>query len=236
MKIGLFSDSHFSSAELTCGNRYNNQSLRKIGEAMRAFAAEKCDLVIILGDVTDTEPAREKEEANLRRIAQVLDQSGMEIVCMMGNHDAFVFTPDDFYGILGEKYRPKTISRGGVNLLFLDACYFKSGVHYQPGDTDWTDTFYPHTQQLREALEHCEGDVYVFIHQNVDPQIRADHCLHNAAQLREVFEESGKVKVVYQGHYHWGHQLKHNGIDYITLAAMCENENAWCIVDTTTDV
>ena len=232
MKIGLFSDSHFSSAEVTCGNRYNNQSLRKIGEAMRTFAAEKCDLVIILGDVTDTEPAREMEEANLRRIAQVLDQSGMETVCMMGNHDAFVFTPDDFYGILGEKYRPKTISRGGMNLLFLDACYFKSGVHYKPGDTDWTDTFYPHAQQLRETLERCDGDAVIFIHQNVDPEIREDHCLHNAAQLREIFEASGKVKTVYQGHYHWGHELTHNGIAYVTLAAMCENENAWRIVET----
>ena len=39
---------------------------------------------------------------------------------LMGNHDAFVFTPEEFYGILGEKYRPKDTARGGVNLLFLD--------------------------------------------------------------------------------------------------------------------
>ena len=74
LKIGLFSDSHYSSAALTCGCRYNNQSLRKIGEALRFFAEEQCDLVIILGDVTDTEPSRAMEEENLRQIAQVLDQ------------------------------------------------------------------------------------------------------------------------------------------------------------------
>lgn len=232
MKIGLFTDSHYSSAPLTCGNRLNNQSLRKIGEAMSVFADEKCDLVIILGDVTDTEPSRDKEEANLRQIAQVLDASGMDIICMMGNHDAFVFTPEDFYCILGQKYRPRPLARDGVNLLFLDACYFKTGVHYGPGDHDWTDTFYPHTEQLRQELARCEGSVYVFVHQNIDPQVRADHCLHNAAQVREIIEESGKVKAVYQGHYHWGHRLVHNGVEYVTLAAMCENENAWRIVDT----
>lgn len=233
MKIGLFTDSHYSSAELTCGVRRNNQSLRKIKEAMRFFLDEKCDLVIILGDVTDTEPSREMEEANLREIANVLDASGMNIICMMGNHDAFVLTPDDFYGILGEKYRPESISREGVNLLFLDACYFKTGVHYMPGDQDWTDTYYPHVDALRDELARCKGPVYVFMHQNIDPQISEDHCLYNAAQLRDTLEQSGKVKAVYQGHYHWGHHLVHNGIEYVTLAAMCQNENAWRVLDTT---
>lgn len=235
MRIGLFTDSHYSSAPLTCGNRYNNQSLRKISEAMRFFGDEKCDLVIILGDVTDTEPSRDMEEANLRQIAQVLDASGMDIICMMGNHDSFVFTQDDFYSILGQKYRPHSFAEDGVNLLFLDACYFKTSVHYMPGDYDWTDTFYPHVEQLRQELARCRGPVYVFMHQNIDPEIREDHCLNNAMQLREVFEQSGKVKAVYQGHYHWGHRFEHNGIDYVTLKAMCENENAWCIIDTTSD-
>ena len=53
MKIGLFSDSHYSSAEVTCQRRFNNQSLRKIREAMAAF--QDCDLVISLGDLTDVE-------------------------------------------------------------------------------------------------------------------------------------------------------------------------------------
>ena len=121
MKIGLFSDSHYSSAALTCGCRYNNQSLRKIGEALRFFAEEQCDLVIILGDVTDTEPSRAMEEENLRQIAQVLDQSGLDIICLMGNHDAFVFTPEDFYGIIGEQYRPHSIAREGKE-SFVPGC------------------------------------------------------------------------------------------------------------------
>ena len=33
MKIGIFTDSHFSSAEVTCGNRYNSRSLEKIRRA-----------------------------------------------------------------------------------------------------------------------------------------------------------------------------------------------------------
>jgi manganese-dependent ADP-ribose/CDP-alcohol diphosphatase len=35
---------------------------------------------------------------------------------------------------------------------------------------------------------------------------------------------SGKVKTVFQGHYHPGHENELNGIRYITLPAMCEGE------------
>lgn len=231
MKIGLFTDSHYSSAPLTCGRRYNNQSLRKIEEAVGEFAKAKCDLIIVLGDVTDTETSRELEIENVKKIARVLNAAKIHTICLMGNHDAFVFTTDEFYSLLGEKYRPHTIHHHRINLLFLDACYFHTGVHYAPGDTDWTDTFYPHTEALKQTLKGLDGSVYVFMHQNIDPEIRADHCLSNAAQVRGILEEAGNVKAVYQGHYHWGHETCCNGIDYITLPAMCENEGAYRIVD-----
>ena len=230
MKIGLFTDSHYSSAPLTCGNRFNNQSLRKIQEAMNVFVQEQCELVVILGDITDTEASRELEVQNLRQIAAVLDTSGLDVVCIMGNHDAFVFTPEEFYGLLGGKYRPRTIQRDGVNLIFLDACYFHTGVHYAPGNSDWTDTFYPHTDALQDILSSLAGEIYVFMHQNIDPEIREDHCLCNAAQIRSILEASGNVKAVYQGHYHWGHENHCNGISYITLPAMCQNEKAYRII------
>ena len=61
MKIGMFSDPHYSSAEETCGNRYNSRSLEKMKRALAFFTENMCDMVIILGDVTDTEPEREME-------------------------------------------------------------------------------------------------------------------------------------------------------------------------------
>ena len=97
MRIGMFSDPHYSSAEVTCGNRYNNQSLRKIKEAMAYFVREKCDMVIMLGDITDTEPTKEMELENLREVSEVLKCTGIRAVCLMGNHDAFVLTKGEFY-------------------------------------------------------------------------------------------------------------------------------------------
>ena len=64
MKIGLFSDPHYSSQELTGGNRRNNLSLGKMRRALEHFAAAGCDRVICLGDLTDTEDTKAQEEAN----------------------------------------------------------------------------------------------------------------------------------------------------------------------------
>lgn len=230
MKLGLYSDTHYSSAECTCGCRYNSRSLEKMKEAYRIFAEAGCDLVICLGDLTDTEDTYEKECANLRACAAVMDASAVPTLCVMGNHDAFVFEPEDFYGRLGEAHRPQTVQTAGVTLLFLDACYYRNGVHYGPGGGDWTDTFYPNAEALRETLAQAAGDVYVFLHQNIDARVPNDHRLYNADRLCQILAESGRVRGVVQGHYHVGACNRVGEITYLTLPAMCEHDTRDAVV------
>lgn len=230
MKIGLFTDAHYSSAKLTCGKRFNSESLRKIREAYRFFEAQKCELIVFLGDLTDTEDTHEQELEKLREAAEVMRACPVPTACMMGNHDAFDFTEEEFYAELGEEFRPNDRVLGGKRLMFLDACYFKSGKKYAPGDSDWTDTYYPFADRLKQTLR--DGvDTVVFLHQNIDPEISEDHCLYNAAEIRKILEESGCVRTVYQGHYHPGKETVHNGIRYITLPAMCEREEGYWVME-----
>lgn len=230
MKLGIFTDSHYSSQELTCFTRQNSKSLKKINEAFKYFVEEKCDLVVCLGDITDKEDNHCQEIANLEKISADLKKYDVETRVVMGNHDAFSFEKDEFYSILGEQYRPENIY-GEKNIIFLDACYFKSGVHYMPGDDDWTETFYPHTDELKEILSKITGEAYVFMHQNIDPTIEDDLRLYNDAEIRDILEKSGKVKIVFQGHDHFGKRTEHNGIQYITFEGMCEKEGAYYIFE-----
>ena len=230
MKLGLFTDPHYSSQAITCGNRYNNQSLRKIREAYDFFAKENCDLVVCLGDLTDAEDTHEKELCNLQEIAAVITAAPMQTVCVMGNHDAFAFTANEFYAAL-PGCKPENRTVGGVNLLFLDTCFFKNGTHYAPGDSDWTDTFLPDPAALRDLLDGIHGKTCVFLHQNTDLSVREDHRLYNAAEVAGIIENSGKVHTVFQGHYHPGQTSRHNGVAYITLPAMCEAEKRYYIYE-----
>ena len=231
MKLGIFTDSHYSSHEVTCKIRRNNQSLRKIREAYAAFEAEQCDLVICLGDLTDQEDSHQKEIENLKEIAAVIQSSPLRTICVMGNHDAITLSKEEFYSIL-EGCSPENCIIDGKQLLFLDACYYQNGEHYAPGDelSRWIDTLYPFADELEQHLAGTEQDTYVFLHQNIDPNVREDHRLHNSARLFEIFRNSGKVKAVYQGHYHPGMESEHDGIRYVTFPAMCERENAYFII------
>ena len=230
MKIGIFTDSHYSSAEITCGRRYNNRSLRKIKDAYDFFEKEKCDLVVCLGDLIDTESSVEKEIQNLEEIAKIIKDSAIPTVCLMGNHDAFALERENFYEILGIP-SAEELSFAGRRLIFLDACHFKSGRHYLPGDSDWTDCFLPSENDFKAKLDCITEDTYIFIHQNIDPAVKSNHRIFNADKIFGFINESGAVKCVFQGHYHPGCESEYNGVRYITLPAMCENENAFRVYE-----
>jgi len=231
MKIGIYADAHYSSRKLSCGVRKNSESLRKLREAYTFFREEGCELVISMGDLIDCDDTHEKERNNLGQIAALIREFGLRTYCVMGNHDGFAFTQEAYFEILGENCRPEDLDTGNAHLLFLDACYFKNGKRYAPGDTDWTDTFYPFADDLKRKLETLQGEVYVFLHQNLDPSVHESHRLFNESEIRRILEESGKVKTVYQGHYHPGNDLIHNGIRYLSFPALCEEENRYYIAE-----
>ena len=230
MKLGVFTDSHYSSAKVTCGCRYNDQSLRKIKEAYDFFEKEKCDLVVCLGDVIDTEPSVDKEIRNLEEVSKIIQKSVVPTVCLMGNHDAFVLEREKFYEIIGAAPTDE-LYVDGKRLIFLDTCYFKSGRHYLPGDTDWTDCFLPNENGLKAMLEDITEDTYIFMHQNIDPAAPENHRLFNADNVFCIINESKSVKCVFQGHYHSGCDSEYDGVRYITLPAMCENEGAFRVYE-----
>ena len=230
MKLGLFADSHYSSAEVTCGNRYNSQALDRIRKACGEFAEAGCHRIICLGDLIDHETVHAREVENLKQVAAVFRSCPVPVTVIMGNHDGFSFTREEFYGILGENCRPKDLYSKPVSLIFADACYFRSGKPYGPGDSNWTDTCLPDPEELQHRLEQAPGSVYVFLHQNLDPNVEPHHILANAAEVRQILESSGKVQMVYQGHYHPGNETQSNGIRYVTVPALCTYENAKQIV------
>ena len=230
MKIGLFADPHYCTRE-TAGGRYYKKSLDKIRQVLELFEKEGCELVICLGDVIDVDKTRELERDNLVAVSRVLDEARSDLIVVMGNHDGFCFTPEDFYSTIGKKYMPRTIKAGDKSLIFLDANYFKSGIQYSPGDSDWTDCYVPCLDELKKELDSAQGDCYLFMHQNADPDICESHLIYNHRELRELVRDSGKVRAVIQGHFHAGNRSVHDGADYITIPAMGGNEASHLIIE-----
>ena len=229
MKIGLYSDPHYSSQDVTCGNRYNNRSLTKMAAAYRDFQKAGCCHAICLGDLTDAEDTREQEIGNMRSIMAFFCQQSIPTTVVMGNHDAYVFEPEEFYDRLN-CLKPRDLVAGDATLLFLSANYNPDGTPYQPHAFRWDRCYVP-TEGLQKRLAAVEGDVYVFLHQNIDAACPADHRPVNAEEVHRILADSGKVKAVYQGHYHLGADTVRDGIHYVTLPAICCYENTHCIIE-----
>ena len=81
------------------------------------------------------------------------------------------------------------------------------------------------------ALKERDADTYIFVHQNIDPAVKANHRLFNADKILDMIDESKVVRAVFQEHYHPGCRSQYNGIQYITLPAMCESENAFWVYE-----
>lgn len=227
MKLGLFTDPHYCTKDVTCGTRRPVLSYGKIREAMDAFRDARVDLVVCLGDLMDDCGSPEANTQKLREVSALIRSYGIPFYCLMGNHDCGDFARADFDRDTGGSYPPFVHRDGGKTLLFLDANYLDAGSPYDAENLDWTNAFLPDDQveRLRDELAREEtAEAYVFLHQNLDPGVERHHIIRNAETVRAILRDSGKVKTVFQGHYHPGHDAVIDGIRYHTLPAMCEGE------------
>ncbi len=234
MKLGLFSDPHACNREVTCGTRRPALSYGKIREAMEAFRDAEVDGVVCLGDLVDECDTMEENVKAVTELAAMIRSYGIPFRYVMGNHDYQNFTREEFRQYLGEE-SSGIVSVGGKTLIFLDANCADDGTVYRRNAIDWTNAFLPPEQirLLRDGLAAPEAEeVYVFLHQNLDPSVESHHIIRNAAEVRAILRDSGKVKGVFQGHYHPGKESVIDGIPYHTLPAMCEGEgNRYTVVE-----
>lgn len=237
MKLGLYSDPHYSDKFAACNTRRPSMSYGKIKAAMEAFADAGCDLVLCLGDLVDCCDTIEEDRAKIDELRALIDGFGIPFYCLMGNHDYQNFDREEFARHV--PYPPFFLRFGDLTLIFPDANYMDNGtpegIIYRKDAIDWTNAYLPEDQrnQLRQVLAHEETvHVHVFLHQNLDPTVERHHVIRNAGQIREIIRESGKVRGVWQGHFHPGHENTIDGIPYVTLPAMCEGEgNSYRIVE-----
>ena len=221
MKIGLFSDPHYSRRELSGATRRPRLSYEKIGEALRCFREEKVDLVICLGDLIDSEGSAPQDRDNLSHIAVLLSSSGIETLVIPGNHDLFALDRYRFGVLLNMPLAPLHRRYGDVDVILLDANYFKSGQAYDGRPGDWTDTMIPQTQTewLKKELESAGDKTYVFSHQLIDYNMEQHHVVENAEDVCRILVDSGKVKEI-------------GGVPFVTLRAMCEGyENSFLTIE-----
>lgn len=227
LSLGFVTDLHFGPAA------YHDGKLRKLthhaadltrGVVKAMNERLTPDLLVNLGDDIEDE-SREADLARYSECQDILRTARAELVNVAGNHDVINLNRDD----LAKVWRHEgplfySFDRKGFHLVVLHTLERKD-----------TDVRIPHAQLewLKDDLARTSLPCVVLMHHSASEQDLSDSFwFHNAAhlalvkeraELRTILEESGRVRVVFNGHVHRNYLDVIRGIPYVTIQSLIEN-------------
>ncbi|MBC8357180.1 MAG: metallophosphoesterase [Planctomycetes bacterium] len=225
LRFGLVSDLHYADKP-TAGSRHYRETIQKLSEAGEQFAKDQPEFVVELGDFIDAADSVEVEKSYLERISRDFAKLPGKKHSVLGNHCVHTLTKEEFLEGVGQKESYYSFDVGDRHFIVLDSCFRSDGKPYGRKNFEWTDPNIPaaEVEWLKADLSATTKHTIVFAHQRLD--VANHYGVKNAAQVRTVFEESGKVLAVFQGHSHRNDYHHIEGIHYCTLVAMVEGAGA----------
>ena len=227
LSLGLLTDVHYADKD-TWGSRAYRDSLLKGKEAAEFFKEKKPAAMVCLGDLIDAAPSVETEISYLTKICKVLDVAGIPRHHVLGNHCVATLNKEEFFKNAGSanKEGHYSFDLEGNHFVVLDACYNSKMEPYGRNNFVWHDSNMTPEEiaWLKKDLEETKLPTVVFAHQRLDVDRPNKYAIKQSAEVRQILEESKKVRVVFQGHSHKNELETVNEIPYCTLAAMVEGK------------
>ncbi len=227
LKIGFVTDLHFGPQAFHDGKlrKLTHHAAELTREVVRRMNEDvRPDLLVNLGDDIEDE-SREADLARYTECQDILRTAKAELVNVAGNHDTINLTRDDLARIWrrqGQLFY--AFDRGGFHFAVLHTHERKD-----------VDVRIPHAQLewLKDDLAKTSLPTVVFMHHSASEQDLSDSfwfkglahlaLVKEREELRAILEESGKVRVVFNGHVHRNHFDVIRGIPYVTIQSLIEN-------------
>ena len=238
LRIGLITDLHHADKP-SAGTRHYRETLVKLAEAAAQFEKDKPNFIVELGDLIDAADSVETEQRYLKAINREFSAISKDRHYVLGNHCVDMLTKPEFLNGVEQKESYYSFDRGDFHFVVLDACFRNDGEPYGRKNSKWNDANLPavEVEWLQEDLKGNNKKTIVFAHQRLD--VSNDHGVKNCPEVRKIFEQSGKVLAVFQGHSHQNDLKDIGGIHYCTLVAMVEGtgveSNGYSIMEVATD-
>ena len=230
MKIGLIADLHYTPWPGEWQGRHCNDALDRLGEFIHNTS--DCDFIINLGDIINGCPSAESDLASLLRVRDIFKMLPMPTYHVLGNHDVTYLPKDAIITALSMPASDYSFLRDGVRFIVLDSNYTDEQRALRKGYGSWTESYITDSRLnwLRQVLSRNDFKFAVVIcHQCLDERPAEykgsdPYAIGNAAEVRYLLEQSGKVQLVLNGHCHEGRMRPINNIMYFTQPSICETE------------
>jgi len=238
LRVGLLTDLHHADKP-SAGTRHYRETLGKLAEAALQFEKDKTAFIVELGDLIDAADTVETEQRYLKTINREFAAISKDRHYVLGNHCVDTLTKAEFLGGVEQDKSYYSFDRGEFHFVVLDACFRNDGEPYGRKNSKWNDANIPAAEMewLQADLKSTSRKTIVFAHQRLD--ISNDHGVKNCPGVRKIFEDSGKVLAVFQGHSHQNDLKEIGGIHYCTLVAMVEGSgvenNGYSVLDIAPD-
>jgi 3',5'-cyclic AMP phosphodiesterase CpdA len=225
--LGIVTDLHFGPPAHFGGKL--RKMTHQAPELARDFVRQmndqvRPDLVVNLGDDIEDE-SREADLALYGECQAILRGATAPVVNVAGNHDTIHLNRDDlnrFWGRSGPLYY--SLDHGGWHFVVLHTLEKKDvEIRIPEAQLEW----------LRADLEATKAPTIVLMHHSASEQTLDDSrwwpgrahiaLVKERAELRRLFEQSGRVRAVFNGHLHWNHLDVMSGIPYVTVQSLIEN-------------
>jgi 3',5'-cyclic-AMP phosphodiesterase len=214
MKLGIITDIH---AGLDNDYIKGSLALKLLDEALEGLSLEHPSMLIELGDRTNDD-SLEIRQNNVTELGKRFSSLSIPRHHLLGNHD---FLPrEEQEHLLNTQLNNHSVVVEGWQLIFL---YSFNGM--VKGELTQEDLAW-----LEQTLASSTLPAIVFTHQPLDGVPTHGNILFDAIphyltptgheKARAIMEASGKVKLAINGHTHWNHLERVNGISYLSLTAI----------------
>ena len=222
-RFGMITDLHYAD-KAPAGTRHYRDTLAKLEKASDKIRNASPDFMVELGDLIDAADSVETEMRYLKRINKEFSQLAKQRHYVLGNHCVDTLKKEEFLSEVQQKKSFYSFDSGNTHFIILDSCFRSDGTPYSRKNFKWTDANVPphELEWLRSDLATNELPTIVLAHQRLDT--KDNHGVRNAADVRKVLEDSGKVNAVFQGHSHKNDYKNLSGIHYCTMVAMVEGK------------
>jgi predicted phosphodiesterase len=225
LRIGLVTDLHYADKP-PAGSRHYRETPDKLAEAAAQFSGNQPDFIVELGDFIDAADSVDTELDYLKRIHKEFLPICGQRHHVLGNHCVYTLNKREFLDVVEQPKSYYSFDVDEFHFIVLDSCFRSDGMPYGRKNFEWTDPNIPaaELEWLKADLNSTTKKTVVFAHQRLD--VSNHYGVKNADSVRKVFEESGRVLAVFQGHSHKNDHNEIGGIHYCTLVAMVEGSGA----------